>query len=87
MRFQSKVKAMEQITVQIRDKKKAKLLLSLLTSLDFVDSVSSTINQEEIETEPDTSEAEDFFALAGLWEGRDVDLASLRQKAWPRQSS
>ena len=27
----------------------------------------------------------DFFALAGLWEGRNIELASLRKKAWPEQ--
>lgn len=26
---------------------------------------------------------EDFFALAGLWEGRDIDLSQLREQAWP----
>lgn len=25
----------------------------------------------------------DFFALAGLWAGRDIDEESLRAKAWP----
>ena len=25
----------------------------------------------------------DFFSMAGLWEGREVSLTSIRQKAWP----
>jgi len=28
---------------------------------------------------------EDFFALAGLWEGRDIDLNQLRGEAWPER--
>ncbi|WLE96715.1 MAG: hypothetical protein QTN59_18785 [Candidatus Electrothrix communis] len=32
---------MEQIVVQVRDKEKAKMLLDLLTALDFVDSVQA----------------------------------------------
>ena len=34
----------------------------------------------QADTEPDDH---DFFALAGLWEGRDIELSSLRKKAWP----
>ncbi|WP_458504612.1 hypothetical protein [Methylomagnum sp.] len=40
---------------------------------------------ESMQTKPDDEE-NDFFALAGLWEGRDIDPASLRKKAWPEQS-
>lgn len=25
----------------------------------------------------------DFFSLAGLWEGREIDQAELRKRAWP----
>ena len=42
-----------------------------------------TIPQTEV---PETqAEPTDFFSMAGLWEGREVTLASIRQKAWPRQ--
>ncbi|MDA0243875.1 MAG: hypothetical protein OT477_10705 [Chloroflexi bacterium] len=27
-----------------------------------------------------------FFAMAGLWAGRDVTIETIRQQAWPRQS-
>jgi len=71
---------MEQITIHITNKEKADLLLRLLRSLDFIDVV-------EVEDHKVTKEAEaDFFALAGIWQGRDITQDSLRQTAWPRQS-
>lgn len=71
---------MEQITIHIRNKEKADLLLQLLRSLDFIDDV-------KVEGLNVTEESEtDFFALAGIWQGRNVTQESLRQKAWPRQS-
>jgi hypothetical protein len=72
---------MEQITIRVPNKEKARLLFDLLRSLDFVDVVETT-DQSQIEGSDD-----EFFALAGLWKGRDITQDSLRQKAWPRQSS
>ncbi len=78
---------MEQIVIQVRDKEKAKVLFELLTALDFVDSVK-TSEAEEVERKATVrEEAADFFALAGLWQDREVTLESIRQKAWPRQYS
>ena len=73
---------MEQIVIQVQDKQKARLLSELLQSLDFVETVT-TAHQEsgDVETE------DEFFALAGIWEDRQIDLDSLRQKAWPIQAS
>lgn len=75
---------MEKIIIQVRDKNKAALLLEVLKSLDFVELVS--INQDQAETVTENQFA-DFFSLAGLWEGRDIQLDTIRQKAWPRQSA
>lgn len=65
--------------IQVRSKEKAELLYELLRSLDFVDVISSG----DSEAKEATSE-EEFFALAGIWEGRNIDLASIREHAWPR---
>ena len=76
---------MEQIVVQIKDKDKAKVLFELLESLDFVDSVK-TIETEENENDSTTQEESlDFFALAGLWDGRNITPESVRREAWPGQ--
>lgn len=72
---------MEQIVIQVKNKEKAKILYELLASLDFVEFVR-TVTKEN-----DTEEVEDFFALAGLWEDRDLSQESIRQQAWPCQTS
>ena len=48
-------------------------------------SVSSYIRdviQKELDTELDNKAPIDFSEFAGLWENRDVDQKSLRDKAW-----
>ena len=76
---------MEKITVHVKDKEKAQLLFELLTALDFVESVNTSSAKVDMDVAQEDST--DFFALAGLWAGRDVNLTSIRQHAWPRQSS
>lgn len=39
---------------------------------------------ETREAGPEARES-DFFALAGLWAGRDIDATALRRKAWPER--
>jgi len=73
---------MEQIIVRVRDKEKAEMLLDLLAALDFVDSVHA--GQGET-SEQDTSE--DFFALAGIWQDRNITQESIREQAWPRRET
>jgi len=70
---------MEQITIRIKDKRKAKTFLNFLRTLDFVESIASTDLSDVENPEQDA----DFFAMAGLWAGRDVSLKTLREKAWP----
>lgn len=71
---------MEQITIHVRDRKEAKKLLDFLKSLDFVESVV----EKEVTTESPIEAGEgEFFALAGLWNGRDISLKTLREQAWP----
>ena len=81
---------MEQIVLQIQNKDKARLLLELLSALDFVDIVRAHhLPSPEEQLDKPTSDAQiddDFFALAGIWAGRDITIESLRQQAWPRQS-
>ncbi len=70
---------MEQISI-LRDHKKADALRKFLKTLDYVESVSSL----DIPETQQTSKADeiDFFALAGLWAGRDITQESLRKQAW-----
>jgi len=72
---------MEQIVIQVSNKEKAQLLYDLLSSLDFVEAVTTSEQVNDVE-----SKKSDFFALAGIWEGRTIDLDTIRQRAWPRQA-
>lgn len=74
---------MEQITIRIRDRKKAQTLIDFLKSLDFVE----TITEKELSEESgDVNGENEFFAMAGLWEGRNVSLKTIREQAWPYRS-
>jgi len=63
---------MEQIVIQVSDKKKARQLMTLLESLDFIENISSANYPASFPTSK--RRKQDFFALAGLWVGRDVSL-------------
>ncbi len=77
---------MEQIIIQIENKGKAKLLMDLLTSLDFIESVK-TRGDEDHETDVLSHNPikGNFFELNGLWSSRDVSLKDIRRKAWPEK--
>jgi len=72
---------MEKITIQIKDKKKARKLVDFLKTLDFIEKVSSV--ESHVDDSSKSQQDNDFFALAGLWANRDVSLKSIREKAWP----
>ena len=74
---------MEKILISVEDKAKAQLLLELLRSLDFILSIDSYSQESELKT-VSSQQQDDFFSLAGLWEGRDINLGSIRQRAWPQ---
>ena len=71
---------MEQITIRIKDPKKAQTLIEFLKSLDFVE----TVTEKELSAESGlVGEETEFFAMAGLWERRDISLKTIREQAWP----
>ena len=74
---------MTQIVIHVQNNEKARLLLELLRSLDFVD----TVETGESSLSQTTTADNDFFALAGIWQEREIDLAKLRRSIWPRQTS
>ena len=67
---------MEQITIQIKNKQKAQAVINFLKSLDFIDEVTTKNMFSQVDTK---NKDEEFFALAGLWAGRDdLTLDSIR---------
>jgi hypothetical protein len=73
---------MEQIVIQVKDKKKAQALKDFLQTLDFVESVS----QPWLSKKGRQTKSVDFFSLAGLWAGREISQESLRKEAWPQRT-
>lgn len=73
---------MEQITIQVRDHRKARALKDFLKSLDYVEKVTvADLRNRSVSRAKNA----DFFALAGIWSKREITVESLRQKAWPRR--
>ncbi len=75
---------MEQITIQVKSKRKAQALIDFLKAMDFIEDV--TASGLPVSKPKGKEDEDDFFALKGLWAGRKITLESIRQKAWPARS-
>ena len=75
---------MEQITIQVKNKQKAQALISFLKAMDIIEDVT-TSDLSTLKPKAKINDKE-FFALAGLWAGRDVTLDSIRHNAWPTRA-
>ncbi len=71
---------MEQITIQVRDRRKARVLKSFLKSLDYVEKISTANLRRPLSVRVKKA---DFFAMAGVWSEREITLETLRKNAWP----
>ena len=68
-----------QLLVTVLDDQKMDFLLKLFAQLDFISVEEVSANQSA----PDSSKhSNSILDSAGLWEGRDIDAATLRQQAW-----
>jgi hypothetical protein len=70
--------AMEIITVQVQDKKRARILLDLLQSLDFVNSVQLQSAETSLEETAAQVEGPDHEAF-GMWKDTSITAKSLRE--------
>ncbi len=75
---------MESITITVKNEEKARMLSELLQALDFVTEVKLNRTGQPQASE-ENGEKADFFALAGIWQGRQIELEDIRRQAWPRQ--
>jgi hypothetical protein len=71
---------MEQLIIKVADKEKAQMLLTIISALDFVNSVEVIEDNKTI-----SDHEEDFFSLAGLWDTRNITTESIRQEAWRKE--
>ena len=74
---------MENITITIDSKANARLLKKMLAALSFVKSIrhNTAVLSNDIPKSKFKSES-DFLELCGIWEGRDITLNKIRDKAW-----
>ena len=70
---------MDKILIDIKDKSKARIVISLLKELSFIEF-------REVGKTNKTGKPSDFQKLFGIWKGRELTLDDLRQKAWQRET-
>ncbi len=68
---------MGKIVIDIKDKSKKHLVVSLLKELPFIEF-------KELEKDDNIKRISDFRKLFGIWEGREISLNELRIKAWQK---
>ena len=52
---------------------------------NFIESIDLKYQQENAVSPsqiPEKPKQEDFFAVAGIWENREINIESIRQQAW-----
>lgn len=69
---------MEEILIRIKDHDKLESLMNFLLSVDYIEvkKISKVTKNK----------SKDFFSTAGLWKNRDIDLKTIRAKAWKHGS-
>jgi hypothetical protein len=74
---------MTRLHINIKDSKKAVIIIDLLKELPFVEIESSTIDKKNDPAGKKTKSLEDLF---GLWKNKDISLLKIREKAWARSA-
>jgi len=69
---------MGKIIIDIKDKSKEQIIISLLKELPFIEI-------KEFKKESRARKTSDFRKLFGIWEGREISLRDLRKKSWQRE--
>jgi hypothetical protein len=64
------------ITLDIKNESKKESFLNFLSTLDYIE-----IKSQEEEKKPN-SKKDKFNKFAGLWENKNIDLQTIREKAW-----
>ena len=67
---------MSEIVLNIKNEEKGKFLLDFLKQIEFVEIKDRS--DKKISTDKNAS----FKDLYGIWKDRDIDLETIRKKAW-----
>ncbi len=68
---------MGKIVINIKDKSKEQIIISLLKEFSFIEI-------KELKKDRRARKTSDFRKLFGIWEGREISLRDLREKSWQR---
>lgn len=72
---------MNRLCIKIKDDDKVAVVLNLLKELTFVEIEGGTERKGKKFKKESEGSLEDLF---GIWENRNIDLESIRKKAWKR---
>ncbi|WP_375418464.1 hypothetical protein [uncultured Hymenobacter sp.] len=85
---------METLIVKVKDDSKLEFVLELLQELDYLEVSQesrlavagelASVSDAEIGAMSPEQKAQLFLESAGMWEGRDINAAELRRRAWQR---
>ena len=64
------------ITLDIKNESKKESFLNFLSTLDYIE-----IKSQEEEKQPN-SKKDKFNEFAGLWENKNINIQTIREKAW-----
>ena len=64
------------ITLDIKNESKKESFLNFLSTLDYIE-----IKSQEEQKKP-SSKKDKFNEFAGLWENKNIDIQTIREKAW-----
>ena len=74
---------MKQLTLNVADHK-LQTFLNFIEDLNYVEVVGTPSEETKpLSSSSSSSDSDDFMALAGMWEDRDINAEKLRAKAWP----
>lgn len=77
----------EQILLTVADQSKLDLVMELLSHFDLVQAQRIKVAIPAPAASSAIGSDEDFWALAGLWKGRNIDLERMRQESFARRTT
>lgn len=79
---------MTSLVIKIKDNKVMKILKSLrdIDLISFIEEKKNLKKEELFKLKPrNSSSQDDFFDLVGIWKDRDIDINTIRNRAWPKR--
>ena len=76
---------MQKLILNIADHK-LQTFLAFIKDLNYVEVIATSSSDEAIKPPSEETPSDDFIALAGMWEGKDISAEEIRSKAWPTRN-